>query len=379
MVMALDIRKVRYDTADAVRMLKDVVDFSVIPSNIRSQIWNSLDVMNIVVNSSNTMGNIANSSLAMNEIIALPSTMDIIVASTTAMNVIANSSIAMDIIANSSDAMDIIVASTTAMNAIAASSIAMGVVGSSVTAMNTIMNSTNADIWWGSSYAVGKGLNTYASLNNSTLEGLNTVSDIMASSNAMDAIAASTTAMNAIIASSIAMNTMVSSSTAMGVVVASSTAMNTIWSVDSARQALWSSATARLALYNNPTRLKALTVDSTPNLVDETPLNTDKSAGYLHYTGKTFSKSTGWTAVNINDGGKYLVWIHFYSGDTYDWYAGKIASYNQSTNLQVTNGGSNLTRGNFSTTSNGLWVWFHDINTGDLENASYARVWYIKV
>ena len=160
--------------------------------------------------------------------------------------------------------------------------------------------------------------------------------------------------------------------------VNNSTVMNIIWSNDSLRQMLWKSSDARLALYNNPAQLKALTVDSTPNLIDETPLNTDYNAGYLLYAEK--DKGTGdWTAVNINDNGKYLVWIHFHSYYDQDWYNGKIASYDQSTDLQETDGGNNLTRGNFNTTSNGLWVYFHDRWTDSGNSSSYARVWYIKV
>ena len=208
------------------------------------------------------------------------------------------------------------------------------------------------------------------------------------SSGAMDAIVASSTVMNIVVdspttmnimtASLMAMDAIVASSTAMNIVVDSPTAMNIIWGSDVTRQALWSSPTARLAMYNNPTQLKALTVNTTPNLIDETPLNTDKNAGYLQYAGKNGGMGD-WTAVNLNDSSKYLVWIHFYSYGSGDWMAGKIASYDQSTDLQITNGGTYLTRGNFNTTSNGLWVNFVDNNKSDFNDYSYARVWYIKV
>jgi len=173
-------------------------------------------------------------------------------------------------------------------------------------------------------------------------------------------------------------NKIINSSTAMTGIANSSTAMNTIWSIDSLRQAMWSSANARLALYNNPTQLKSLTIDSTPNLIDETPLNKDRDAGYLTYVGYGSGISNE-TPANINDGGKYLVWIHFYSRFENDWYHGKIASYDQTTDLQITDGGNNLTRGNFNITSNGLWVYFVDRVHSENNGGSYARVWYIKV
>jgi len=306
--MALDIRKTRYDTADVLRMLKDVQNYDDIPQTV----WKR----------------IADSSGAMNAIAA----------SSTAMNAVAASSTAMDTVAGSSTAMNAVAASSTAMDIIAASSTAMNTVAGSSTAMNAIMSGTQVETWWNSSYYVGKGLATYASLSHTDLDSLNTVNDI----------------------------------------VNSSTAMNDIWGSDSARQALWSSATARLALYNNSAQLKALTVNSTPDLIDETPLNTDYNAGYLSYTELREGK-TNWTAVNINDGGKYLVWIHFHSYKDDDWYSGKIASYDQSTDLQETDGGQDLTRGNFNTTSNGLWVYFIDNFNAAYSLNSFARVWYIKV
>jgi len=177
---------------------------------------------------------------------------------------------------------------------------------------------------------------------------------------------------------STAINTIANSYIAMNIIANSSTAMNTIWSTDSLRQLMWSSANARLALYNNPTQLKALTVNSIPNLISETILNKDKNAGYLTYQGLN-GRNGNWTAVNINDGNKYLVWIHFHSYGNWDWYHGKIASYDRTTDLQVTNGGFSLTRGNFNTTSNGLWVYFIDQYGYGNNNNSYARVWYIKV
>jgi len=184
--------------------------------------------------------------------------------------------------------------------------------------------------------------------------------------------------MNKIINSSIAMDVVINSFTAMTEIANSPTVMNTIWSTDSLRQSMWSSANARLALYNNPTQLKALTINSTPNLISETILNKDKNAGYLTYQGLN-GRNGNWNAVNINDGNKYLVWIHFHSYGNWDWYHGKIASYDRTTDLQVTNGGFSLTRGNFNTTSNGLWVYFIDQYGYGNNNNSYARVWYIKV
>jgi len=347
----------KYTTKDAARWVKDVKDFS---SYFK-------DIFNEMVNSEDAINSIISSSVAMNAVLA----------SSTAMNAVA--------------------ASSTAMNAVTSSSTAMNAVAASSTAMNAIMSSSNVETWWSSQYYVGKGLATYASLSHADLDGLNTISDIAnnstamsdivnsstamnavaASSTAMNAIANSSTAMNAIAGSSTAMNVVANSSTAMNTIAGSTTAMNAIWNVDSARQALWASATARLALWNNISALRTLTVNSDPNLVSETPLNTDATAGYLTKASKNGAESD-WTAVDINDENKYIVWIHFYSSSSYDWFTGKIASYDQTTDLQVTNGGSSLTRGNCQATSNGLWVWFHNNGSG-YSGLSYARVWYIKV
>ncbi len=194
----------------------------------------------------------------------------------------------------------------------------------------------------------------------------------------MNAIANSSVAMNVVVGSSTAMSAIAGSSAAMSVVAGSQTAMNSIWGVDAARQKLWASAVARLAVWTNINVLRAITVNSTPDLISETPLNTDKAAGYFTYVGQSYG-TANWTAVNINDGGKYIAFIHFYSYSTMDWYTGKIASYNQSTDLLTVNGGSSLTRGNVGATSNGLWVYFVDNFTSGVWPDSYARVWYIKV
>ena len=340
------------------------------------------------LDSLNTISDIANDSTAMNDITTSPTAMNAIATSSTAINAIMSgtqtetwwgssyyvgkglatyanlshtdldSLNTISDIANDSTAMNDITTSPTAMNAIATSS----------TAINAIMSGTQTETWWGSSYYVGKGLATYANLSHTDLDPLNTISDITNNSTAMNDISASSTAMNVVANSSTAMNTIASSSTAM----------NTIWNSDMARQTCWGSSTARLAIYNNISILQSITINSDPNLISETPLNTDESAGYLTYVSKTYGTSN-WTAVNINDGGKYIAFIHFYSAGTYDWYTGKIASYDQATNLQTTSGGENLTRGNCNATSNGLWIWFYNNATNAEGGGSYARAWYIKV
>jgi len=120
-----------------------------------------------------------------------------------------------------------IAGNSTAMSAIAGSSTAMQTVGNSTTAMSAILpSSTYKETWWGSSYYVGLGLNTYASLNNSTLAGLSTVSAVIGNSTAMSAIAGNSTAMTAVAKSTTMMNAVAGSSTAMNAIVASYTAMN---------------------------------------------------------------------------------------------------------------------------------------------------------
>jgi len=213
-------------------------------------------------------------------------------------------------------------------------------------------------------------LNKYGNYNNYIINHLINKIIIKAANNSA--------AMNLIANSSIAMSLIVNLSIAINAIAASPIAMSAIWSVDSARQAMWSSATARLALYNNPVGLKTVTVNSTPDLIDETPLNTDKDAGYLHFYNFQ-GPNEDWTAVNLNDGNKYLAWIHFYSMSYAGFFVGKIASYDQTTDLQITNGGSGLKRGNFNTTSNGLWIYFSDNAHGLYTNPSYGRYWYIKV
>ena len=296
------------------------------------------------------------------------------------------------------DIFNEMVNSEDAINSITSSSVAMNAVAASSTAMNAIMSSSNVETWWNSQYYIGKGLATYASLNHTDLDGLNTISDIAnnstamsdivnssaainvvaASSIAMNAIANSSVAMNAVAASSTAMNVVANSSAAMNAIAGSTTAMNAIWNVDSARQSLWASAVARLALWNNISVLRSLTVNSTPDLISETPLNTDASAGYLAKVAWDYGNSD-WTAVNINDGNKYIAWIHFYNDGYACLYQGKIASYDHTTDLQTTNGVGNLTRGNCQATSDGLWVWFGYNTTYIAGNKTYAHVWYIKV
>jgi len=144
------------------------------------------------------------------------------------VSAIAGNSTAMSAIAGSSTAMTAIIASYTAMNAIAGSSTAMQAIGNSTTAMSAILpSSTYVNTWWGSSYYVGLGLNTYAGLSNSTLAGLSTVSAIAGNSTAMSAIAGSSTAMTAIIASYTAMNAM-TTATAMNAFVSASSQLSII-------------------------------------------------------------------------------------------------------------------------------------------------------
>jgi len=338
------------------------------------------------------------------------------------MDAIVTDSIAMDAVATSSEARDIIWNNSLAWDKVIASNMAVGkyivgeagldpsayadmdAVANDATARDAIWNSTTAwDKLDASSVAVGKYVAGQAGLDPSAYVDMDA---LVTDSTAMDTVVNSSTAMDAVGRSSTARDTIQNNTTAWDKVIASnmavgkyivgeagldptsyadidavtsdSTAMTSIWSVDSARQILWESSVARLSVWNNISTLQAITLTADPDLIDETPLNTDTTAGYLTKKAKTYGQGS-WTAVNIDDGQKYIAFIHFRSNSDLDWYEGRIASYDQTTDLQTTTGGADLIRGNLNRTSNGLWVWFKDVDSTYGSSVSYARVWYIQV
>ncbi|MCL5033284.1 MAG: hypothetical protein M1542_08580 [Thermotogae bacterium] len=144
------------------------------------------------------------------------------------------SSVAMTAVVASSTAMNAFLATSMGMNVIAASPMAMQTVGNSSTYMSAILpSSAYANIWWGSSYYVGLGFNTYTGLGNPTLAGLNTISDIVGNS----------TAMSAILGSSEALSTIAASSTAMSAIIVSYSAMNAMTTLTVAQTLQSASAT----------------------------------------------------------------------------------------------------------------------------------------
>ena len=107
------------------------------------------------------------------------------------------------------------------MQAIAQSELAMQAIAQSELAMASFMTNKEArEVFFGSSYYVGRGIATYAKINNSTLIGLHNISAIAASNVAMSAIAASNVAMSAIAASAIALNACSASETAQNALLA---------------------------------------------------------------------------------------------------------------------------------------------------------------
>jgi len=272
--------------------------------------------------------------------------------------------------------MDAVAADETAMNAVVESETVMNVIAASEIARDAIWNSSLAwDKVKVSNMAIGKYIAGAAGLNPVDYADMDAVA---ADETAMNAVVESETALNAIEASETALNIVVESETAMNVIAASETAMDFSWHSDTVRQKMWTSPIARLAIWNNIEILRAVTVTDGPNLISETELNVDADAGLLTKESKT-EGSGDWTAVNIDDGNKYIAFIHFRSRLETDWYQGKIASYDQTTDLLTINGGSDISRGTVGKTSNGLWVWFHDNAPSNSSSSSYARVWYIKV
>ncbi len=150
--------------------------------------------------------------------------------SSTAMEAVAASSTAMEAVAASSTAMQAVIDSSTALNAVVASSTAMQAVAASSTAMQAVAASSTArEAFFGSSFSVGKGLETLTGTTNATLAGLQTMAAVAASSTAMQAVAASSTAMQAVAASQNALAAIRQSSTAISDINASSQALDILY------------------------------------------------------------------------------------------------------------------------------------------------------
>ena len=170
-------------------------------------ICNSKSAMAALAASEIAMAALAASAVALAEIIKNQVALDAVYSNTVAMKHLAGSEAAVIAIINDTNALTCIVLSELAMQAIAQSELAMQAIAQSELAMASFMTNKEArEVFFGSSYYVGRGIATYAKINNSTLIGLHNISAIAASNVAMSAIAASAIALNACSASETAQN-----------------------------------------------------------------------------------------------------------------------------------------------------------------------------
>ena len=100
------------------------------------------------------------------------------------------------------------------------------------------------EIFWASPNRVGQGIATYADLDQSIFEELETREDVAGDQLAMDSVAASEAAMDVVAASEMAMDAVAASEMAMDVVAASETAMDVVVASETARDAIRNSPTA---------------------------------------------------------------------------------------------------------------------------------------
>ena len=122
-----------------------------------------------------------------------------------ALDQVLNSSLAMTEVVKVSSAVSSFFNDTNALHCLVINATAMAAVAGSATAMAAIMKNSEArEKFFGSSHSVGRGLATYANINNSTLIGLQSLSAVAASDVAMSAVAASPVAMAAILKSNTA-------------------------------------------------------------------------------------------------------------------------------------------------------------------------------
>ena len=119
-----------------------------------------------------------------------------------ALNTMLNSRVAMTEVAKVSSAISSFFNDKNALSCLVINATAMAAVAGSATAMAAIMKDDAArDVFWNVQYSFGRGLATYANINNSTLIGLQSLSAVAASAVAMSAVAASPVAMAAILKS----------------------------------------------------------------------------------------------------------------------------------------------------------------------------------
>lgn len=148
-----------------------------------------------LVSSATAMAAVADSATAMAAIRGHQAALDRVLNSSLAMTEVAKVSSAVSSFFNDANALHCLVINATAMAAVAGSATAMAAI---------MKNSEAREKFFGSSYSVGRGLATYANINNSTLIGLQSLSAVAASAVAMSAVAGSPIAMAAILKSNTA-------------------------------------------------------------------------------------------------------------------------------------------------------------------------------
>ncbi|WP_456088784.1 hypothetical protein, partial [Parabacteroides sp.] len=190
-------------------------------------------------------------------------------------------------VAGSATAMAAVAGSATAMAAVAGSATAMAAVAGSATAMAAIMeNDAAQEVFWNVQYSFGRGLATYANINNSTLIGLQSLSAVAASAVAMSAVAASAVAMSAVAASAVAMSAVAASAVAMSAVAASAVAMSAVAGSKAAVSALNASPLVKKTTKSGSGWSNGVTVVSGKAIILATYCNnSDNALGHFKFDG----------------------------------------------------------------------------------------------
>lgn len=157
--------------------------------------FNDTNALRCLVSSATAMAAVADSATAMAAIRGHQVALDRVLNSSIAMTEVSKVKAAVASFFNDANALHCLVISATAMAAVAASATAMAAI---------MKNQAAQEVFWNVKYSFGRGLATYANINNSTLIGLQSLSAVAASATAMSAVAASPTACSAIEGSSVA-------------------------------------------------------------------------------------------------------------------------------------------------------------------------------
>ena len=158
-------------------------------------IVNDTIALRIICNSKPAMAALAASEIAMAALAASAVALAEIIKNQVALNAVYSSPVAMKHLAGNEAAVAAIINDTNALTCIVLSETAMQAIAQSETAMAVFMSHNESrEVFFGFSHYVGRGIATYAKINNSTLIGLHNLSAIAASNVAMSAIAASNVA-----------------------------------------------------------------------------------------------------------------------------------------------------------------------------------------